>query len=99
VTSVVAAAAAIALLDPAHAVKLDGTPRNKNADPAHTASAQTGNSLASPAPKNSAGRSPSRSKAVDAATSADVADVNSTARLALSMKTSCGSAQTELTLT
>jgi len=43
-TSVVAAAAASALRDPAHAVKLDGTPGNKNAAPAHTASAQTGNS-------------------------------------------------------
>ena len=43
-TSVVVAAATSALRDPAHAVKLDGTPGNKNADPEHTALAQTGNS-------------------------------------------------------
>jgi len=43
-TSVFAAAATSALRDPAHAVKLDGTPGNKNADPEHTALAQIGNS-------------------------------------------------------
>ncbi len=43
-TSVVVAVATTVLLDPALAVKLDGTPGNKNAAPAHTALAQIGNS-------------------------------------------------------